>query len=306
MRKNIGHILTDMVNIATSLRRESTNNPNRRRTQMSKSIGIVVLAGLLAMGINLHAAEMPKIDPNGAYVIKLERPFERGDVPAWLPLRISVALKAGALATGHAFITEFNNTWHPVDVSKLRLADGAFSGEIAVTFRDFGQGAESERAVIAPLLLACIGNPQRKPYRQPGDYEFRFSLTTHAAGYVPGSRFGIQSQNPLWAVIPSPRAAAAPAKLPVSASFFALQPANAAFTAIKKAEDDNSIVFRIYDLDGAPAEARVSSRFRVQAAQLTDLLERDGQPLPAQGDAVTVPLKAWGIETVKVRLGKAE
>ena len=64
----------------------------------------------------------------------------------------------------------------------------------------------------------------------------------------------------------------------------------------------SDIVLRVHDLDGVPADVRVSSTFRMQDALLTDLLERGVQPLPSQADGFEAPLKAWGIETVKVRM----
>lgn len=198
---------------------------------------------------------------------------------------------------------------HPREVQNWVNASGEGLGVTigssvgAWAFRDFGPGAEADRAVAAPILLACIANPQRKPYRQTGDFEFRFSLTTHAPGFQAGSRMGVQSQNPMWAVLPGPRASG-PVKLPASCGFFAVHPASAAFSAIKKAEDTADLVLRVHDLDGVPADVRVRSIFRMQDARLTDLLERDGRPLPAHADGVAARLKAWGIETVKVRISK--
>jgi hypothetical protein len=101
-----------------------------------------LLASLLACGQLLFAADpaetgakTPPLDPNGAYVIKLERPFSRENVPDWLPLRVSVTLKDGKPASAVAFAHQFNAAWHTVDVSKLAYADGRFKGEIGVGLR---------------------------------------------------------------------------------------------------------------------------------------------------------------------------
>lgn len=170
----------------------------------------------------------------------------------------------------------------------------------ACAFRDFGPGAE-DRPVLAPILLACIGNPQRKAYRQPGDFSFHFSLFSHRPGYAHGSRLGIQSQNPLLPVAAAN--AEGTRKLPGTCSFFAPQTTGACISTVKKAEDDSAIVLRLYDLDGLAVEALVQSYFPLAEVQATDLLERGGKPLAAQANSFTVPLAAWGIETVKVKTG---
>ena len=93
-----------------------------------------LLVTVLAAGA-VHAAEAPKLDPNGAYVIKLERPFSKENVPDWLPLRIAVGLKDGKPVSGVAFAHQFNGTWHSVDLSQFALAGGRFSGSIGVGLR---------------------------------------------------------------------------------------------------------------------------------------------------------------------------
>jgi alpha-mannosidase len=170
----------------------------------------------------------------------------------------------------------------------------------ACAFRDFGPGAES-RPVISPILLACIANPDRKAYSQTGDFDFSFSLFSHQPGFEHGSRLGIGSQNPLMAVLRAGRGAGS---LAPTCSFFSVQSANAGISTIKKAEDDNAVVVRLYDLDGVSADVALASWFRMADARTTDLLERSGKPLAMRDGACTVPVKAWGIETVKARLGE--
>jgi alpha-mannosidase len=172
----------------------------------------------------------------------------------------------------------------------------------ACAFTDFGPGANANQVVVAPILLASIGNPQRKAYLQPGDYEFFFSLSTHQAGFAHGARRGLEAQNPLWPVRPAQRAA--DAALPPACSFFAVQPSRAALSTIKKAEDEDALVLRLYDLEGVAGDAQVQSCFKIEAAEATDLLERGGKALPAQAQAFTVSLKAWSVETIKARARK--
>jgi hypothetical protein len=101
---------------------------------MNRSIMTLVSVALTAAAAG--AAEAPKLDPNGAYVIKLERPFGAKEaVPEWLPLRIAVTLKDGKPASAVAFAHQFNTAWHTVDVSRLACAGSRFSGTIGVGLR---------------------------------------------------------------------------------------------------------------------------------------------------------------------------
>lgn len=167
----------------------------------------------------------------------------------------------------------------------------------ACAFGDFGAGADKKLAVVAPILLAGIANPQRKSYSQTGDFEFTFSLFTHQPGYAHGARWGVQSQTPMLVALPTTRASKP--TLPASCSFFSVDSASASLTAVKKAEDDGSVVFRLCERAGVTGPARIISRFEVKEARLADLLERGGKPLDTAGGGITVPLGAWSVETVK-------
>jgi len=94
-----------------------------------------ILSLILSSLAMAHAvgAEPVKLDPNGAYILKIERPFVKAPA-SWLPLRVTVQFKDGQGTTGGAFSTQFNNCWHPVDAAKLRLADSKISGELVVDF----------------------------------------------------------------------------------------------------------------------------------------------------------------------------
>jgi len=187
--------------------------------------------------------------------------------------------------------------WVNVVGDGVGITIGSSSG--ACAFRDFGPGAEFG-PVISPILLACIANPDGKSYRQPGDFDFAFSLFSHPVGWAHGRRLGVQSQNQILAVIPAGgdrRLALAP-----TGSFFVPDGGNTGISAIKKAEDDDSVVMRFHDLEGRGGDIRVCSSFRILDAQRTSLIERDGRPLTSTSKAFILPVKPWGIETVKARL----
>jgi alpha-mannosidase len=97
--------------------------------------------------------------------------------------------------------------------------------------------------------------------------------------------------------------------LPDAGSFVSVSPGSVVLDAIKKAEDDDALVLRLYDPSGKTAQAKVTfDRLcgRVKSAVETDVLERPLKKGSAKvsGNAVTVRVPKRGIATVKVALGK--
>jgi hypothetical protein len=94
----------------------------------------VLPACLLAGFAAANAKEAQGPIPDGAYVLRIEAPFAKG-LPDWLPLRVNLTVQDGQPVQAAATAIHVNNTWYPVDLGGLRLADGRFTGQIAVTFR---------------------------------------------------------------------------------------------------------------------------------------------------------------------------
>jgi len=98
--------------------------------------------------------------------------------------------------------------------------------------------------------------------------------------------------------------------LPTSAALIDVQPETVVLSAVKKAEDDDALVVRVYDAGGAPTTARITPAASVlgaveEAVEL-DLMER---PAPANtaaadGGAATVEVPAHGIASVRMTLGR--
>ncbi len=97
--------------------------------------------------------------------------------------------------------------------------------------------------------------------------------------------------------------------LPGAGSFVAVSPDSVVLDTIKRAEEGDALVVRLYDPSGRAAQAKLSfDRFcgRVKSAVETDLLERPVKKNSAKvsGNAVTVRVPKRGITTVRVVLKK--
>lgn len=156
--------------------------------------------------------------------------------------------------------------------------------------------------MLQPILLASrkschgLGNY----YLQPGDHTFRFSLTSHGGGWEDGWRAGVQANNALIAVIASPQAKTA--TLSESQSFCRIDPSHIQITAIKKCEDDDSVVVRCCEMLGKDTPTKIHFLLPVQSAEQTNLIEEEGKPLKAEASAVQVDIGHHAIETLKLRV----
>ena len=70
---------------------------------------------------------------------------------------------------------------------------------------------------------------------------------------------------------------------------------------MKKAEDDDSFVLRLYAAGQNVGETTLTLPRAVTEAEETDLMERTTAPLTAQGDKLRLQFKPYEIKTVKVR-----
>ena len=101
-----------------------------------------------------------------------------------------------------------------------------------------------------------------------------------------------------------------PGDLPPEASFASVSPSNAVLCGLKKAEQENGLVVRLFESEGRRTTARVhlNSKMlgRIASVMETDLLERAVSKSSARAttDGVTVALPKHGIATVLVKLRK--
>jgi alpha-mannosidase len=90
--------------------------------------------------------------------------------------------------------------------------------------------------------------------------------------------------------------------LPPSHSFVQIEPANVILTAIKKAEDDNSLVFRFFEFEGKASTVQMTLPEAAAAALRTNLMEKEEGPLPlaSSGTQITTTIGPYEIKSVKV------
>ena len=91
--------------------------------------------------------------------------------------------------------------------------------------------------------------------------------------------------------------------LPSTHSFASVENPNVILTAIKKAEDTNALIFRMYESTGQATDAKLHIPSGATYAIETNLMETpipNAEHLPVTGDAITLPIKPWEIRTIEV------
>jgi len=152
------------------------------------------------------------------------------------------------------------------------------------------------QAVLLASRRSCHG--EGNWYLQEGDHHYRFSLTSHDPGWTNGYKPGLQANSPLFVVLDAQPVANA--KLPEEMSFFRISAPNVLVSTIKKCEDDDSVIVRLYDIEGRDAEVDLTSAFPLARAEHVNIIEEEGKPLTCRTEGVRLRLGHHAIETLKL------
>jgi alpha-mannosidase len=89
--------------------------------------------------------------------------------------------------------------------------------------------------------------------------------------------------------------------LPAKYSYASVKPENVILTALKKAEDENGLIFRVYESAGKSGDVQIHIPKGATGATVTNLMEKaEGAELKVSGDTVTTAIHPWEILTVRV------
>ena len=155
-------------------------------------------------------------------------------------------------------------------------------------------------AVGNVLRITLLRSPTwPDPDADQGEHHFHYALYPHAGTWKDALtvRHGWEYDYPLQAVVTTAHAGS----LPAEHSFASVSPDNVVLTAVKKAEDANALIFRVYEWAGKETTAEFHVPPGATGATFTNLMEQpEGDPLPLVGDVVKVPIHPYEILTVRV------
>jgi alpha-mannosidase len=89
--------------------------------------------------------------------------------------------------------------------------------------------------------------------------------------------------------------------MPAEFAYVTVKPENVVLTAMKKAEDSNGLIFRVYEWAGKSSDVQFHVPSGATAATVTNLMEKpEGAALAVAGDTVTAPIHPFEILTIRV------
>lgn len=211
----------------------------------------------------------------------------------------------GGPAYGNLVYDELLSDIRPREVQNFLYAgDGRFGVTLttSVAVNDYKDPTDAPvpYPVLQPILLAsrrsCHG--EGNWYLQEGDHHFRFSVVSHASGWRNGYRAGIAAGSPL-IVVGNP-AAGPGADLPESRGFLPVSAPGIILSTMKKAENDDTVILRVYDIEGKDTDAAVELFAPVKRAERTNLIEEEGVLLKPHKGRLVLPIGHHAVETLKL------
>ena len=195
--------------------------------------------------------------------------------------------------------TTRNNTWEKAqfEVPAMRWADlgDGKHGMSLLNQTKFGYDAVGNM-----LRLTLLRGPTwPDPEADQGHHHFHYALYPHAGTWKDADtvRRGWEYNYPLEAVATTAHAGA----LPAAHSFASVSPENVVLTAVKKAEDADGLIFRVYEWAGKSSTAEFHVPSGASGATVTNLMESpEGSPLQVEADVVKVPIHPYEILTIQV------
>jgi alpha-mannosidase len=201
--------------------------------------------------------------------------------------------------------TTRNNSWQKAqfEVPALRWADlGDTTAGVAI-LNDSKYGYDALGSTLRLTLLRSPTYPD--PDADRGTQRFSYEIYPHAGTWKQAEtvRYGYDLNTPMIAQ----QVFAHTGTLPATHSFASVEEANIVLSAVKKAEDANALIFRVYEAEGEGGDRGTMMHLHVPPGAAyaieTNLMETplpNAPHLPLTGDTVTLPVRPWEIRTIEV------
>ncbi|WP_260737476.1 alpha-mannosidase [Tunturiibacter lichenicola] len=194
--------------------------------------------------------------------------------------------------------TTRNNSWEKAqfEVPAMRWADLGDDKQGVSILNDSKYGYDAVGNTLRITLLRSPTWPDAEADR--GHQHFVYSIYPHTGTWKQAQtvRRGYELNDPLKAQ----QVFAHTGTLPAEHSFASVENPNVTLTAIKKAEDSDALVFRMYEWAGTATEVKLHIPHGATYAVESNMMEKpEGNHLPLTGDVVTVPIKPYEILTLQ-------
>src|SRR5271170_7795317 len=194
--------------------------------------------------------------------------------------------------------TTRNNSWEKAqfEVPAMRWADLGDANQGLSILNDSKYGYDAVGNTLRITLLRSPTWPDAEADR--GHQHFVYSIYPHTGNWKQAQtvRRGYELNDPL----KTTQVFAHTGTLPGEHSWAAVENPNVTLTAIKKAEDSDALVFRMYEWAGTTSQVKLHIPPGATYAVESNLMEKpEGEHLSLTGDVVTVPIKPYEILTLQ-------
>jgi alpha-mannosidase len=154
------------------------------------------------------------------------------------------------------------------------------------------------------LRLSLLRSPEwPDPHADEGEHYFTYSLYPHAGDWKQAFTI-LRGYELNYKLIPMQTEKHAGA-LPPLHSFLRADSGNVIVTAVKKSEDENSLIVRFYEWAGKESDVKLELPAGAVSASETNLMEKPAGNVAIENGMVAVHTKPYEIKTVKVQFANA-
>jgi len=197
--------------------------------------------------------------------------------------------------------THFNTSWDRAkfEVPAQRWVDLS-EGDYGVSLmNDCKYGHDVHDNVLRLSLLRSPISPD--PHADEGKHQFTYSLHPHAGDWREGETVqrAAELNCPLVAAVAESEGGA----LPKSASLAGTDKKNVIIDTVKKAEDSDEVIFRVYEAHGQRGNATITFGVAPDHVAECNLMEEEDEKFDVNGKSVSFYIKPYEIKTFKVKFG---
>jgi len=195
--------------------------------------------------------------------------------------------------------THMNTSWDQArfEVCAQRWADLSDATYGVSLLNDCKYGYDIHGNVMRLTLLRAPQDPD--PQADRGQHQFAYALMPHADGFIEAGtvRAGYEFNVPLRHTTVEPQQG----ELPNSGSFFWVDAPAVVLDTVKKAEEGDDVILRLYEAHGGRVNARLVTALPVQSAVECDLLERNvGKPMPVNDGNLELTFEPFEVKTLRL------
>jgi alpha-mannosidase len=196
--------------------------------------------------------------------------------------------------------THRNTPWDQAqhEVPAQQWADLSEAGYGASLINDCKYGHSAQGNILTLSLLRSTTYPD--PEADQGAHAFTYALYPHDGDWRQGTIAQARRLNYPLLVQPMPGGGT---WLPVEFGLVACRTPGVMVDTVKKAEDSDSLIVRVYEAHGGRTRAALVFATRIESAEEVNLLEEPTGPADVMADTLHVNLTPYQIRSFRVKLG---